>query len=85
MKADEMKEQIVELFRLAGYDYIGENPGGKLLFYDAEMEQDAQFWMKGSEMDLQDTMEFIKERCYDIGKSIGRNEVQSGIKKLLGL
>jgi hypothetical protein len=30
-------------------------------------------------------MEFIKERCYDIGKSIGRNEVQSGIKKLLGL
>ena len=80
-----MKEKIIELFKLAGYDYINETPGGRLELYDVEMENSVQFWMKGQETDLHDAMEFIKERCYDYGKSIGRDEVKSGIKKLIGL
>ena len=81
-----MKEKMIKLFNLAGYDFIEEKPEGRLILYDAEQEQELQFWVKGHpNLDLKDAMEFIKERCYDIGISIGKGEVQNQIRKALGL
>ncbi len=81
-----MKNKIIELFKLAGYSYVKESPEGRLLFYDDEMEQDVQFWVKNKpKIDLADAISLIKQRCYDNGVSCGKSQIQSELKKLLGL
>lgn len=81
-----MKEKIIDLFELAGYEYLHDAFNGtKLEFYDAEQEQTIVFWIKDYPLDLKNAMELIRQRFYDYGKSVGRNEIQSEIKKALGL
>lgn len=79
------KETVIELFRLAGYDFIGENPVDRLLLYDEVMEQNVQFWFSNQDNILNLAMDLIKNRVLDYGKSIRRIEVQEKIKNALGL
>jgi hypothetical protein len=76
-----MEEKVIELFKLAGYEYLTKKYDGRLEFYDVEFEETVCFLPVG----LSNAMEFIKGRCYGVGKSIGRSYIQSEIKKLLDL
>lgn len=89
-----MKEQIIQIMKLAGYDFIEERPETRLLFYHVDQEQDVQIWLLSEptksdpydiEENLQQVVDLIKNREYEHGRSIGRIEIQEGIRKLLSL
>jgi len=78
-----MKKKIIEIFVLAGYEFIKEEPEDRLLFYDVEQEQNIQFWIPKRES-MQKCIEVIKRRSFDYGKSIGQSSVQNEIRNALG-
>lgn len=79
-----MKDEIIKIMQMAGYDFVKEDPESRLLFYDIEAEQDVQLWMKDSPDDsLRKAIELISERSFSQGISIGKRQVANGIKNLL--
>ena len=80
-----MKEKIIELFELAGYEFICRKFNNGSEFYHVESEETEVFFQGMHSKDLKNAMEFINQKCFQRGKSAGRIEVQFEIKKLLGL
>ncbi len=79
-----MKDEIIKIMQMAGYDFVKEDPEGRLLFYDIEAEQDVQIWMKDTpDESLRKAIELISERSFAQGLSIGKLQVANGIKNLL--
>jgi hypothetical protein len=79
---------IVSIFAAAGYEFLEQSPKGeysnRLLFYHHAGETNVQFWID-EENDLTKVMDFICQRAYDLGESWGKANVQTDIKKALGL
>jgi len=90
-----MKDRIIELMELAGYDFIKENTPGQLYFYDLDAEQDVQFWYSTDNDDIPfppddkseliRAMKFIFARAYDKGFHFGKASVRNAIKDALKL
>jgi hypothetical protein len=84
-----MKERIIELMELAGYDFIKENTPGQLYFHDLDAEQDVQFWYSGDDAaeisELRRAMKLIVARAYDKGFYSGKASVRNSIKDALKL
>jgi hypothetical protein len=80
-----MKEQIIEIMKCAGYEFVEEKPEGRLLFYETEMEQTVQLWLKEDDKSLRGVILLITQRAYNHGVSDGSHTVQHEIKKALGL
>ena len=80
-----MKENIIEIMKCVGYEFIEESPEGRLLFYETDMEQTIQLWLRNDDGDLKRAMLLITTRAYDRGVSVGRYNVQNEIKKALRL
>lgn len=78
-------ETIIEVMKYSGYEFIEERPEGRLLFYETEMEETIQLWIKENENPLKSALLIIIHRAYDHGLSNGRYIVQSEIKKLLDI
>lgn len=79
-----MKDQIIEIMKIAGYDFIKEHPDTMMLFWDKEAEQEVQIWNNESQS-LVGVIQLIKQREYNKGVHDGRADVRLSIKKALGL
>jgi hypothetical protein len=78
-----MKDQIIEIMKCAGYEFIEEKPEGRLLFYETEMEQTVQLWLKEDDESLRGVMLLITQRAYNRGASDGKYGVIRSIKEIL--
>ena len=70
-------KQVIEIFNAAGYNFIGQNPKGRLLFKINDTEK--QFWIT-EKTTLKNVMSFILENEFERGRKDFKNE----IKNLLG-
>ena len=80
-----MKDNIIEIMKCSGYEFIEEKPEGRLLFYETEMEQTVQLWLKDDDKSLRGVMLLITQRAYNRGVAAGQYSVQNQIKKALNL
>ena len=79
-----MKEEIIKIMQMAGYDFVKEYPESRLLFYDVEAEQEVQLWLKDTpDESLRKAIELICERSLDQGMRIGKQRIANEIKNLL--
>lgn len=80
-----MNTNVFEIMKLFGYTLIEED-GGRILFYEPDWEETVQIWKKKTAQEtVEMAVDLIKTRLIDRSKSFGRMEVQSEIKKALGL
>lgn len=80
-----MKDQIIEIMKCSGYEFIEEKPEGRLLFYETGMEQTVQLWLKEGDDTLRGVMLLITQRAYNHGVSDGELSVRTQIKKALDI
>jgi len=80
-----MKEQIIEIMKYAGYNFIEEKPEGRLLFYEAEEEQTVQLWLKEGDESLKAAVTLIRNRAYDNGFTAGQSNVRYAIRRALDI
>jgi len=90
-ETSELNQKLIELAQAANYEFIREYPRGRLLFWDPLYEIEIQFWKNGAEgfdrpdNDFKRFMTLILNRNAEHNRRLGRTEVQSDIKKALGL
>jgi len=80
-----MKDKIIEIMKCSGYEFIEEQPEGRLMFYETEWEETVQLWLKNEDNSLRGVMLLITQRAYNHGMSDGKYSVLSEIRKVLGI
>lgn len=84
-------DQIKEVFKAAGYEFVEHRPIGRLIFYCPIEERNIQLWYKTTpynretDTPLVKAMDLITKLAYNRGERYGRFSVQNDIKKALGL
>ena len=81
-----MKATIIKIMKMAGYDFIKEEPASRLLFYDTYSESDIQVWLNDDDdTNLEYVIHLIQNRSHANGFHVGQNKVQSEIRTAIGI
>ena len=78
------KKKLIELFTLFGYEYDREEPSGRIIFYDFNLESNCQFYMYQKEPIFR-AVALIKERIERSAQIRERIKIQAEFRKLMGL
>jgi len=77
------KENVALILEAAGFELHRENPEGRIIFFDPMSELELQYWF--TDKKVSDLMSWIRQLSYDHGIRYGRFQMQSELKKILGL
>ena len=88
-----MKNAVIDLMQMAGYEFVEEKPEGRLIFYETEYDNTVQLWYATEDLPfptdtkagIRDALKLITDRAYDRGLSFGKYSVRQSIKEALGI